>query len=76
MTRQTVRDVREFGDRLWAQGHYCQGDLQGLVDAQGRWRPIDFQTYGRITEFDADGSVIIPGEDPLTHNSYVRNVKA
>jgi hypothetical protein len=25
------------------QGRYYKGDLQGLIDENGRWRPIDFQ---------------------------------
>jgi hypothetical protein len=71
VTRQTVQDVRDFGDRLWSQGYYCQGDLQGLVDAQGRWRPIDFQTYGRITEFDP---APVGAEGSTGRSSFERNM--
>ena len=45
VTTKTVQDVRRFGDRIFMEGKYCEGDIQGLVDAKGNWRPIDFQSY-------------------------------
>lgn len=49
VTAKTVQDVRRFGDRIWLEGKYIQGDFQGLVDAKGNWRPIDFQTYRSVS---------------------------
>ncbi|GEM_PF-5070358 len=44
ITPQTYSDVANFRDKLWREGFSYQGsDLQGFVDAQGRWRPIDLQ---------------------------------
>ncbi len=40
---QTIRDVQDFGERYLKQGRYYFGELQGLIDENGRWRPIDFQ---------------------------------
>src|SRR5579859_7306077 len=40
----TIQDVRAYGNRLLDQGFYAKGDLQGLVDGSGHWRPIDFSS--------------------------------
>lgn len=48
ITQQTIRDVVEYGRHLLDQGYYVYGDLQGLVDAQGRWKAIDFQGLHRL----------------------------
>ncbi|MCC7359476.1 MAG: DUF4157 domain-containing protein [Anaerolineales bacterium] len=41
----TIQDVRAYGERVLQQNTYIHGDLQGLVDGGGRWRPIDFQGH-------------------------------
>ena len=41
--QQTIQDVEHYGNELLAAGSYIHGDLQGLVDTQGRWRAMDFQ---------------------------------
>ena len=40
---KTLEDVRAYGRELWERGYYSHGDLQGLIDSAGNWRPIDFQ---------------------------------
>ncbi|HXH22488.1 MAG TPA: hypothetical protein VNN10_10685 [Dehalococcoidia bacterium] len=40
---QTVQDVEAFGRSMLQQGSYYDGEVQGLVDANGRWKAIDFQ---------------------------------
>lgn len=40
---KTLDDVRAYGNQIWEKGYYCHGDLQGLIDEAGNWRPIDFQ---------------------------------
>jgi hypothetical protein len=43
VTPETVQDVRRFGLELERLGYgYHEGELQGLVGHDGRWRPIDF----------------------------------
>jgi hypothetical protein len=84
VTRQTIKDVRDFGDRLWSQGYYVQGDLQGLVDSQGRWRPIDFQTYRKVEAFETPEWRAAHPNDPKSTFEYMeenlkthqRNVEA
>jgi len=50
----TLQDVRAYGNRLLDQGFYVKGDLQGLVDSGGRWRPIDFQAHLPLPDKVAD----------------------
>ncbi len=50
----TLQDVRAYGNRLKDQGFYVKGDLQGLVDGGGRWRPIDFQGHLPLPDKIAD----------------------
>ena len=50
----TLQDVRAYGNRLVDQGFYVKGDLQGLVDSGGRWRPIDFQAHLPLPDKIAD----------------------
>lgn len=40
---KTLDDVRAYANQVWEKGYYCHGDLQGLIDEAGNWRPIDFQ---------------------------------
>jgi hypothetical protein len=43
VTRETAQDVRRFGEELYRLGYgYHEGEIQGLVGPDGRWRPIDF----------------------------------
>ncbi len=54
ITSKTYLDVQVYGRDLWNQGYYCHGDLQGMVDEFGNWRPIDFQgVYKRPPVEDA-----------------------
>jgi hypothetical protein len=43
VTTRTVTDIRTYGQKLLDEGFYYKGEVQGLVDTSGRWRPIDFQ---------------------------------
>ncbi len=46
---QTVQDVKTYGQRLWDEGYYASGEVQGFVDDAGNWRPIDVQGVKRRT---------------------------
>src|SRR5690606_8492566 len=48
VTARTVADVQKFGNSLLRRVYYYAGEVQGLVDASGRWRPIDFQGVRRL----------------------------
>ncbi|MFH0784921.1 MAG: hypothetical protein V2B20_23610 [Pseudomonadota bacterium] len=48
VTMQTVADIEEYSRRLLSQGNCYLGDLQGLVDEAGRWRPIDFAPIRKL----------------------------
>jgi hypothetical protein len=39
----TLEGVKRFGEELLRQGYYYDGELQGLIDFEGRYRPIDFE---------------------------------
>jgi hypothetical protein len=43
ITERTLQDVQRFGSELLAQGYYYDGEIQGLIDFSGRYRPIDFE---------------------------------
>jgi hypothetical protein len=43
ITDRTLQDVERFGDELLSQGYYYDGEIQGLIDFKGRYRPIDFE---------------------------------
>jgi hypothetical protein len=43
ITDRTLEDVERFGDELLGQGYYYDGEIQGLIDFKGRYRPIDFE---------------------------------
>ena len=49
ITDRTLRDVEQFGKELLDQGYYYNGDLQGLIDFNGRYRPIDFEQVRRLS---------------------------
>lgn len=51
VTKETTRDVQRFGDSLWAEGHYYNGEVQGLVDDAGHWKPIDFQAVEEVPPY-------------------------
>ena len=43
ITDGTLNDVQQFGNELLGQGYYYDGEIQGLIDFGGRYRPIDFE---------------------------------
>jgi hypothetical protein len=48
VTMSTVEDVERYSQRLLKGGHYYDGEVQGLIDKAGRWRPIDFQPVRQL----------------------------
>lgn len=72
----TVNDVEIFGRRTIERGYYVRGDLQGLIDANGRWRPIDLQSL-RPLQASAEESVeILKGMHNRAINGYIEDLKA
>ena len=49
ITDRTLQDVERFGKELLDQGHYYDGEIQGLIDFKGRYRPIDFEKVRRLS---------------------------
>lgn len=45
----TLEDVRTFGEELLGTGYYYRGEVQGLIDTAGRYRPIDFQGVRKLS---------------------------
>jgi hypothetical protein len=43
ITERTLQNVQLFGMELLGQGYYYDGEIQGLIDFSGRYRPIDFE---------------------------------
>ncbi|MBK8724447.1 MAG: hypothetical protein IPL95_20035 [Saprospiraceae bacterium] len=39
----TIEDLNDFSNRLLQSGYYYAGEIQGFVDSQGHYNPIDFQ---------------------------------
>ncbi len=50
INKKTIMDIRRYADELWKEGHFIQGDIQGLIDDLGNWRPYDFQTVLKIPD--------------------------
>jgi hypothetical protein len=48
VSKQTLQDLRTYGQKLLDEGYFYDGEVQGLVDKSGRWRPIDFQPIKRL----------------------------
>jgi hypothetical protein len=48
VTKETVADIKTYGQELLDEGFYYQGEIQGLVDKSGRWRAIDFQGIRKL----------------------------
>jgi hypothetical protein len=48
ITKQTITDIEDYGQKLLQQGYYYMGEVQGLIDDKGRWRPIDFQPIRKL----------------------------
>ena len=46
---KTLEDVQTFGEELLGAGHYYTGEVQGLIDTAGRFRPIDFQGVRKLS---------------------------
>jgi hypothetical protein len=58
---QTAQDVEAFGNSMLQQGKYYNGEVQGLVDSNGRWKAIDFQAVRNLP----------PQSDTAAYNSAV-----
>lgn len=39
----TIDDLNDFSNRLLRSGYYYEGEIQGFVDSQSHYNPIDFQ---------------------------------
>lgn len=48
VTKETVADIKTYGQELLDEGFYYQGEIQGLVDKSGRWRAIDLQGIRKL----------------------------
>jgi len=48
VTKETVADIKTYGQELLDEGFYYQGEIQGLVDKSGRWGAIDFQGIRKL----------------------------
>jgi hypothetical protein len=55
ITRQTIADIEDYSRKLLQEGYYYSGEVQGLVDDKGRWRPIDFQAIRKLPLQGAPG---------------------
>jgi hypothetical protein len=76
VTPQTVNGMDAYSARLLKNGHYYDGEVQGIVDAQGRWRPIDFQaTVGCRQIHPAPGTRRRSRRTRLTSKNYVAPVR-
>jgi hypothetical protein len=54
INQKTIMDIRRYATELWKEGHCVQGDIQGLIDDLGNWRPYDFQTVLKIPDKNID----------------------
>ena len=62
VSETTVNDIAQFGKRLIDNDYFAKGDLQGLVDANGNWRPIDFSCIRPLTKVDPNASPKVQAE--------------
>jgi hypothetical protein len=71
VTHKTVRDLEIYSARLLNEGRYIMGEVQGFVNAQGRWRPIDIGGIRWLPRPD-DPSSALNKEAIEEHESNVR----
>jgi hypothetical protein len=68
ISERTLQDVERFGNELLAQGYYYDGEIQGLIDFKGRYRPIDFE---KVRPLSTDPQ--IRAEQTRTHQERISN---
>jgi hypothetical protein len=68
ITDRTLDDVERFGDELLGQGYYYDGEIQGLIDFGGRYRPIDFEKVRPLS-----GDPQIRAEQIRNHQERISN---
>lgn len=56
---EASQDVRNFGDELVKRGYHVNGELQGLIGPDGRWRPIDFSGIQKLPDNPVDRLVAV-----------------
>jgi hypothetical protein len=50
MGEHTIKDVENYSEALLKNGHGYDGEVQGLVDEAGHWKPIDFQSVKKLPD--------------------------
>jgi hypothetical protein len=50
MGQHTIKDVENYSEALIKKGNGYDGEVQGLVDEAGRWKPIDFQSIKKLPD--------------------------
>jgi hypothetical protein len=68
ITDKTLNNLQQFGDELLRQGYYYDGEIQGLIDFDGRYRPIDFEKVRPLSEDPK-----IRAEQLRTHQERIGN---
>lgn len=63
---EASQDVRNFGVELVKRGYHVNGDLQGLIGPDGRWRPIDFSAIQKLPDNPVDRLVAVKD-----HTGYI-----
>jgi hypothetical protein len=60
LSPKTADDVRKYGEALWNLGYRVSGDFQGMIMADGSWRPIDFSCVSKLPADPAEALKLKP----------------
>jgi hypothetical protein len=68
ITDRTLENIAQFGRELLDQGYYYDGEIQGLIDFKGRYRPIDFEKVRPLSR-----DPLIRAEQTRNHQERINN---
>jgi len=70
MGEHTIKDVENYSEALLRKGYGYEGEVQGLVDEAGHWKPIDFQSMRKLPDPAVDKAAYDAAEK--MHKSMIK----
>ena len=70
MGEHTLKDVENYSEALLKKGYGYEGEVQGLVDEAGHWKPIDFQSMKKLPDPAVDEAAYKTAVD--LHKGFIK----